>query len=262
VLTPRDLGWGNPYDLTGSDMVRCDIGAYVGQPRSVYLRNTDVGVLAAELVRRLVAAGWPGPAANPAGTLDDWGYNGRLKRWAQNAGQRWGSAPMSSVSDHAWGTGLDLNTIPNPMLDRRPADPWAHHDLPRATPEIAAQLGFDWGGNWTEPFDPQHFGLTITPAEAARRAATIRAARSAPAAETGDAMTPDQAKLALDILQGLARAVPPLAQRVADVERRQLAINTQEQTRDAAQDAELAAVRDDLAKLLELGQAPAPTPTA
>lgn len=270
MTTPRDLGWGNPYDLDSGDMVRCNIGAYVGQERLIWLRSADVGTLAAELVRRLVAAGWAGPNPDGAEALDDWGYNGRLKRWAQNAGQVWGSAPMSSVSDHAWGTGLDVNTLANPMLTRRPADMWAHCDLPQQTADIAADLGWDWGGTWSEPWDPQHFGLLLTPDQTRVKAASIRAQR---ADENGDAMTPAQAALALSILQGLARTVPLIAQRVSDIERRAIVWETrrdedarQDEARDAVEadavaklQAAAAEIQSDLDELSRLGATPAPT---
>lgn len=169
-MNPYDLGWGNPYRLTSADMIRANIGG-----RMMLVRNDDTAVLANELIRRLVAAGWPGLQLDRQ--LDDWTYNPRLKRWAEALGHRWGQADFGEVSDHGWGTGFDFNTIRNPMLARRPAQPWPQHtDMPRNTEAIADALGFDWGGSWTEPWDPQHFGLKITPAEARRRADKIRAA--------------------------------------------------------------------------------------
>jgi hypothetical protein len=169
VSTPRDLGWGNPYELSSADMLSVEV--YPG--RWLRVRNANLGVIFTELIRRLRAAGWPGPS--PEKTLDDWGYNGRLKRWAQAAGQQWGSAPMSSVSDHAWGTGVDLDTLANPMLTRQPTDWRGHTNMPPGTRAIAADLLLDWGGTWTAPWDPQHFGFAGTPGQARAIADQIRA---------------------------------------------------------------------------------------
>lgn len=78
------------------------------------------------------------------------------------------------------------------------------------------------------------------------------------------ALNDDEQVELLALTRANSRVLNPLAQRMADVERRQLAINTQEQARDAADEqrdealaAELAAARADLAKLLE-GQTPPP----
>jgi Domain of unknown function (DUF1906)/D-alanyl-D-alanine carboxypeptidase len=167
MQTPADLGWGDPRQLTGANMVSYDVGGGV----RLAVRNADVGVVMAELVRQLMAAGWDGPAD---AEVDDWGYARRLKRWAQDAGQVEATAPLTSWSDHAWGTAIDLDTIPNPMLTARPADMWAHTNMPRSTQAIAARLGLDWGGNWTEPWDPQHFQIAMTPANTAVLAQQIR----------------------------------------------------------------------------------------
>lgn len=179
MRTPADLGWGDPRHLTSADMVRYDIG----EGALLSVRNADAGAVFAELVRLLMQAGWDGPAD---AVLDDWGYARRLKRWAQAAGQHEATAPMDSWSDHAWGTAIDLDTIPNPMLAGRPADIWAHTNLPRTTAAIAARLGLEWGGNWSDPWDPQHFQLAMTPAETKALAAKIRTARSQPREDEED----------------------------------------------------------------------------
>lgn len=86
----------------------------------------------------------------------------------------WGTAPMSAVSEHAWGTAVDFSTGINPMLATRPADAWAHTDMPHAAVRIAADLGLTWGGNWSVPFDPQHWEIAGTPRDVAATAAAIR----------------------------------------------------------------------------------------
>lgn len=165
-MTPFDLGWGNPRDLQREDMVSAEI--FPG--RSVAVRNRDVGAVMAELIRRLRADGWDGPDQ----TVDEWGYARRLKRWAEALGHQLATAPLSEWSDHAWGTAVDLDTAVNPMLEVMPASPWQHTTMPRSSARIAAALGLDWGGTWTEPWDPQHFQVAVTPQELSRIAAAIR----------------------------------------------------------------------------------------
>jgi hypothetical protein len=165
MTTPFDLGWGNPRDLTRDDMV----SAVIFPERSVTVRNRTVGLVMAELVRRLRRDGWDGPDA----TLDEWGYNRRLKRWAEALGHQLATAPLSEWSDHAWGTAVDLDTAVNPMLEVQPASPWLHTTMPRTSARIAAGLGLEWGGTWTEPWDPQHFQVAVTPAELGEIAARI-----------------------------------------------------------------------------------------
>lgn len=174
-VTPYDLGWGNPYELTAADLVPAAL--YPGLVLPV--RNADVGTVFAELIRRLRASGWAGP--DDTAVRDEWTYAPRLKRWAQAAGYQWGSAPYGYVSDHAWATGLDLDAAANPMLDRRPAEVWRHTDMPPNTARIAADLLLDWGGLWTVPFDPMHFGVACTPAELAAVARSLRYTEFPPA---------------------------------------------------------------------------------
>lgn len=171
MATPSDLGWGDPRSLTTANMVS-------GQPwtgHTVRLRNLDVLDVMRELVRRLRLAGWPGPDV----ILDEWGYARRLKRWAEAAGQTLATAPLSSWSDHAWGTALDLDTTVNPMLATKPANPQAHTTMPvGACPYIASVLGLEWGGGWTQPWDPQHWQVAVSPARLAVIAAGIRSTSS------------------------------------------------------------------------------------
>jgi hypothetical protein len=175
VTSPADLGWGDPRAFTYADMT----GAPVWPGHVVQVRNDDVAVVMAALVRRLRAAGWPGPTP----LLDEWGYSRRLKRWAEDKYRAQGLteaqwltvAPLSEWSDHAWGTAVDLDTAANPMLAARPADPQAHTTLPLAAcPRIAADLGLEHGADWMAPWDPQHFQVAVTPQRLAQIAAPVR----------------------------------------------------------------------------------------
>lgn len=175
MTSPADLGWGDPRTLTNADMT----GARLWSGHVVRVRSDDVAVVMVALVRRLRGAGWAGP--DPL--LDEWGYTRRLKRWAEAKYRDQGlteaqwllTAPLSEWSDHAWGTAVDLDTSVNPMLATRPADPQAHTTMPvAACPGIAAGLGLEWGGSWTDPWDPQHWQVAVTPARLAQIAAPVR----------------------------------------------------------------------------------------
>lgn len=167
MSTPADLGWGDPRNLTSANTV----AAQIWPGHIVRVRNDDCAVVFAALIRRLRGAGWPGPDATP----DEWGYNKRLKRWAEAAGQDPATAPLSSWSDHAWGTAVDLDTTANPMLPTRPANPQSRTTFPvTRVPAIAGGLGLQWGGSWSEPWDPQHFQVAVTPQALALIAAPIR----------------------------------------------------------------------------------------
>jgi hypothetical protein len=81
------------------------------------------------------------------------------------------------------------------------------------------------------------------------------------------ALSDVQQQRLLDLAEATAKVVSPMAQRVSDIERRQLAINTQEQGRDsddAARDGQLAtdlaAAKAELDQILAAMPAPTPTP--
>jgi len=57
------------------------------------------------------------------------------------------------LSQHAFGTAIDLNADTNPMLARGDA---VKTDLPANIGEIAKKYGLEWGGNWKRP-DAMHF---------------------------------------------------------------------------------------------------------
>lgn len=85
------------------------------------------------LLKDLIAAGY-----NPTSSG---GFNYRTKRGRK------------SLSQHAFGTAIDLNADANPMLS---AGQKRVSDLPPNTAEIAKKWGLDWGGNWKSP-DSMHF---------------------------------------------------------------------------------------------------------
>lgn len=69
------------------------------------------------------------------------------------------------LSNHSYGRAIDINPYQNPYLQRdgKTVPPGAHYDVRNkgtVTPEIAEifiSRGWQWGGNWRERKDWQHF---------------------------------------------------------------------------------------------------------
>lgn len=59
----------------------------------------------------------------------------------------------NKLSQHAFGTAIDVNAATNPMLSRGAQ---VVTDLPANTAELAKKYGLEWGGNWKRP-DAMHF---------------------------------------------------------------------------------------------------------
>jgi hypothetical protein len=59
----------------------------------------------------------------------------------------------NKLSQHAFGTAIDLNAATNPMLGRGQA---VVTDLPPNVGDLAAKHGLEWGGKWKRP-DAMHF---------------------------------------------------------------------------------------------------------
>ncbi|MDZ4227436.1 MAG: M15 family metallopeptidase [Patescibacteria group bacterium] len=74
------------------------------------------------------------------------------------------------LSNHSFGRAIDINPVQNPYVQRGGAvvPPGAHYDpkkLGTVTPEVAAlfkSYGWEWGGNWVERKDWQHFEKPAT----------------------------------------------------------------------------------------------------
>ncbi len=84
---------------------------------------------------------------------------------AVTGGTRW--------SEHSYGTAIDVNPVQNPYVSHgRVVDPAAEPYLDRSlrapgmlfAGDVAVsafeQIGWEWGGRWTEPVDFQHFSAT------------------------------------------------------------------------------------------------------
>nr|WP_302795429.1 M15 family metallopeptidase [Shinella daejeonensis] len=57
------------------------------------------------------------------------------------------------MSQHAFGTAIDIGAANNPLLSRGAK---VVTDLPPNVAELAAKNGLEWGGNWRRP-DAMHF---------------------------------------------------------------------------------------------------------
>ncbi|MCZ7536488.1 MAG: M15 family metallopeptidase [Acidimicrobiia bacterium] len=84
---------------------------------------------------------------------------------AVTGGARW--------SEHSYGTAIDINPVQNPYVSNGSVlDPHAAPYLDRSlgAPGMIlegdvgvaafAEIGWEWGGDWTEPIDYQHFSAT------------------------------------------------------------------------------------------------------
>ncbi|MDP2837702.1 MAG: M15 family metallopeptidase [Candidatus Moranbacteria bacterium] len=70
------------------------------------------------------------------------------------------------LSLHAYGRAIDINPWQNPCCSHGAWSPvgatydkWAQGAITRSSfiTRLFRRFGFDWGGDWKEPFDPQHF---------------------------------------------------------------------------------------------------------
>ena len=77
-----------------------------------------------------------------------------------------------SLSNHAYGRAVDLNTFQNPYIKGNTIlppnakyDPTAGGTFTKENPIVKAflQRGWAWGGNWTSPIDYQHFEKPLKP---------------------------------------------------------------------------------------------------
>ena len=147
------------------------------------------------------------------------------------------------LSQHAFGTAIDLNAATNPRL--QPGQKVVT-DLPANIGEIASKYGLEWGGNWTRP-DAMHFewtgGSGALPATAPVDAPTVASAQpSAIATEVAQlfggaspAPVPTGAPVAAPQDQPLTIGGVPLGRVAAQFMRNQNRRSAEEQ---AAQDAD------------------------
>lgn len=114
---------------------------------------------------------------------DDWGYNKRpirgkeqafknaeaaykaaIRRGDKNAAKSAFDLMMRYLSNHSWGTAVDLNAISNPMGPKRTT-----FKIPK-TNELCFKYGISWGYNYVGARkDAMHFEILLTAADARRR---------------------------------------------------------------------------------------------
>ena len=92
---------------------------------------------------------------------DTGGYNHRFKRCATP------SLCEGQLSDHAWGTALDVNWTTNPLGTHDGCT--ITTDLPADIASLAGRWGLRWGGNFScASKDPMHFEVTGRPEDTVR----------------------------------------------------------------------------------------------
>jgi hypothetical protein len=174
MATPRALGWGAP-GVSRSNLVKLDLPL---EPVPMYVR-AEVAPLFRELFRWLDAErrrlGRPllsssgGYAFRPVR-----GYEERYTRTRNEA----------LLSNHSWGTAVDVNAGTNPMQNI------LRTDMPPGTGAKARSLGLEWGGDWPGRKDPMHFQVDVSPARARQIVASLvpdEPAKPAPEPSTFDA---------------------------------------------------------------------------
>jgi hypothetical protein len=85
--------------------------------------------------------------------MDDWVYNCR----------HIGNDPSRPMSNHSWGTALDLDAVKNPYGSE------GKIRNRREFLELVSEAGFRWGGAYTTTKDGMHFELIIGPAQVKTR---------------------------------------------------------------------------------------------
>lgn len=104
------------------------------------------------------------------GRADDWGYSFRAIRGYE---QKYADTKdLHYLSNHSWGTAVDLNATTNPMT----SDGRVHTDMPMAVIQAAKNWAFSWGGFYTgKRKDPMHFEMLLTRQEAVKKSMEIAA---------------------------------------------------------------------------------------
>ncbi|MDK4729332.1 M15 family metallopeptidase [Rhizobium phaseoli] len=121
---------GNPIDPGWQQQNLTWIEPVPGQKWQVY---KPAAAAFEGLLKDLAAGGYPLKSSG--------GFNYRNIRGGNN------------LSQHAFGTAIDVNASANPFLSRGAQ---VVTDLPANTAELAKKYGLEWGGTWSRP-DAMHF---------------------------------------------------------------------------------------------------------
>lgn len=100
---------------------------------------------------------------------DDWGYNFRPIRGYEDEYHKTGN--LHYLSNHSWGTAIDLNATQNPMT----SDGKVHGTVPKEVIGLAFGLGISWGGFYSgKRKDPMHWEWLGTVQEARQKTKELR----------------------------------------------------------------------------------------
>lgn len=155
-MTAEDLGWGEPGTAVRAEIVTATCG---GAPIRLPVRRQIVPLVAGLVADLERSRGEPFRA--------DWSW-GYAHRRVRGSSTTW--------SNHAWGLAIDLDAPENPMTTSTSAS----HEMPSDAGAIARRWGFRWGGEWRPRRDYMHFELALTPAQAAKLIAELRALAGRP----------------------------------------------------------------------------------
>lgn len=161
---------GNPLAPGWQDQNLVDVKAPNGQTWRVYKAAAPAFT---GLLGDLVAAGY-----NP---VSGGGFNYRTIRGGDK------------LSQHAFGTAIDISPDTNPMLQGR-----LKTDLPANIADMAAKYGLEWGGAWQKRPDPMHFEWAGggAPTMMASAQGAMPNAAPAPTAPANPFAAPDEAAAA------------------------------------------------------------------
>lgn len=161
MLTALDRGWGDPRKPNfRQDNIR---PVEAGGIR-LYVHKELVGITALFLTD-ITNRGY-----KLNGRADDWAYNFRPVRGYETRYRL--TRNIAYLSNHSWGTALDLNATTNPMT----RDGRVHTDMPDFVIGCAFAWGLSWGGYYHGARkDPMHFEYLGTIQEAQRKNAELKA---------------------------------------------------------------------------------------
>lgn len=149
MTTAGDLGWGDP----GATNYRRDhIVTITVEGIALAVRRELAPIFRGFITELVSVLGYPVDKVR-----DDWGYAYRCIR-----GTGPGTSRPCVLSNHSWGTAIDVNATTNPMTE----DGRVHTDLPPAVHQLAARWGLRWGGDYSGARkDAMHFEAMMRPAD-------------------------------------------------------------------------------------------------
>lgn len=154
-LNAAERGWGDPRraDFHRTNIVPVKVG------RTKVNVHKDLAGIFTLFLATIKAKGY-----GFEGRADDWGYVVRPVRGYEERYRKTGDLDL--LSNHSWGTALDLNATTNPMTNNGRLVT----DMPDFVIGTAFGLGLSWGGYYKGARkDPMHFEWLGTRNEAQRK---------------------------------------------------------------------------------------------